>query len=99
MIEIKKESDMVYGDQWMSVVIASIAEIGHDGEANLWITHRSGVRNQTGYGSTEELMSAYNLIQNMLVQYNTGLSIQENIEKGTVTNPTAPDLSLVEPED
>jgi hypothetical protein len=77
---------MVYCDNYMSVVIASIAEVGHDGQQNLYITHRSGIRNQTAYGSPQDLLKAYGLIQSMLVQCNTGKTIDEHNAAGTVAD-------------
>lgn len=75
---------MVYCDSYMSVVIASIAEVGHDGEMSLFITHRSGTRNQTAYETPEALLKAYQLIQEMLVQYNTGKTIADHIKQGSI---------------
>lgn len=92
---------MVYCDNYMTVVIADIAEIGHNGQDSLYITHHSGTRNQTRYQNPQELLQAYTLISRMIVQLNTGKSMEEHTAEGTtVTVETGGDgpqgLSLVD---
>jgi len=83
---------MVYFDKYMSVRISSIAEVAHDGESILYITHHSGARSQTRYEDLNGLVAAYQSIQSMLVKHETGKSIDE-WNKSTEGSPV--DLSLV----
>jgi len=82
---------MVYCDNYMTVVIEQIAEVGHNGQDSLYITHRSGVRNQTVYRTPEEVAQAYSLISNMIVSLNTGKSIAQHATDGTTVSPAMGD--------
>jgi hypothetical protein len=71
----------------MTVRISVVAEVAHDGANILYLTHLSGAKNQTRYENSKELFQAYATIQSMLVQQETGKSIQEHKEEGTVIAP------------
>lgn len=96
---------MVYCDNYMSVRISAIAEVAHNGQDILFLTHLSGAKNQTKYQTSAELLGAYRTVQAMLVHQETGKSIEEHEADGTIQKALAGEgaqgaeagLSLVKP--
>lgn len=80
---------MVYCDNYMTVRISQVAEVAHDGEALLFLTHISGAKNQTRYQNTPELLQAYAVIQEMVVKQETGKGMQQHAADGTMVVPPA----------
>jgi hypothetical protein len=74
----------------MTVRISAIAEVAHDGQSILYLTHKSGAKNQTRYANQAELIQAYRTVQAMLVQHETGKSIEEHETEGTIQKAVGP---------
>jgi hypothetical protein len=88
---------MVYSDQYITIVISEIAEIGNDGQANLFTTYKSGATSKTVYRTPEELAQVFGLIQAMVVKHNTGKTPEEHAVDGTMVSQNDDGgLSLVE---
>lgn len=92
---------MVYCDNYMTVRISQVAEVAHDAESLLFLTHISGAKNQTRYQKTPELLQAYAVIQDMLVKHETGKGMQQHADDGTMIMPpqSSPEIKLVDSEE
>ena len=81
---------MVYCDNFITIVVSEIAEVGHDEKEFLFVCYKSGAQTKTRYAQSSDLLQAYSLLQSMLVAHNTGKSMEEH---------NAPMISLVKDEE